>query len=278
VSGEITGWQQQRITAHIAQALVHLGDTGEARRISQDLAAADGQYGGQAAATIALGEAAEEGIDKSMESLDKMKSDADFETAWWRTVGYVSLARRPAVSRAEKTKALAAAYESAQTISGWKRAEALESIASEYHELGEKRQALEALRAAEAIVAPLPDTLPVKAVLMSNLARAWTGLGHDAHARDLLAQAAALVPSAPLVDRPGAYANVASSYLELKDKRESARSYDRALAEAESLVNARPRALAVVDVCRAMGRNRVDLEPATRARLDRLLEGLSEPW
>ena len=53
---------------------------------------------------------------------------------------------------------------------------------------------------------------------------------------------------------------------------------DTALAEAEGLVNARPRALAVVTVLRALGRNDVRLDDETRARLDALYANLRAPW
>jgi hypothetical protein len=43
-------------------------------------------------------------------------------------------------------------------------------------------------------------------------------------------------------------------------------------------VNARPRALAAVDICRSLARNRVDVKAGMQGRLDALLAGLRDPW
>jgi hypothetical protein len=64
----------------------------------------------------------------------------------------------------------------------------------------------------------------------------------------------------------------------MEDEDDSRRLFDTALSEAESLVNARPRALAVVAVCRSMGRSGFELDEATRSRLDALFAGLKDPW
>jgi hypothetical protein len=86
------------------------------------------------------------------------------------------------------------------------------------------------------------------------------------------------VPRAPDIDRPALYAVVAASWQSVGDPGESRRLFDRAFEAAASLQNARPRALAVVEICRALGRARIPLDEATRWRLDALLAGLRAPW
>ncbi len=73
-------------------------------------------------------------------------------------------------------------------------------------------------------------------------------------------------------------ADLASGYWVAGDEANAKRLYGRALTRAEALENARPRALAVVEICRSMGREQVPASPETRARLDALYAGLRDPW
>lgn len=274
----ITGWQERRIAAHLAQALAATGDLGRSQQLASELAAADRQYAGQAVAVVASGRAARGEFAKAMDDLRALDKERDIDVAWWRTAGYLEIARRDSVAREERRRALGEARRSAEGITGWKRAEALQSIAAEMRLAGEADAARAALDEADGIVVTLPDTLPVKGALLSNLARAWAGLGEERRARGLLKRAEAAVPDALVIDRPGIQANLATSYLAIGDERRARAKFDRALASAEKLENARPRALASVEICRAMGRNRFPLDSSLRARLERLLGGLKEPW
>jgi len=279
IANATEGWQKARVKAHVAQALGAVGEKQAAEGVAVEIAQADPkQYAARSVATVASGSASEPGFDDAMGKLDSLSADVDLEAAWWRTVGYASLARRGDLPRGQRMKALEAARGSASAIQGWKQAEALESIAEEYRKQGEEKKARECLEAAQKIVRPLPETTPVKAALMSNLARAWTRLGETKLPRELLAEAEPSVARAPLIERPALYASVASGFVALNDTASSKRLYDRALGEAEALVNARPRALAVVAICRSLGRQGQELDAATRGRLDSLLAGLKDPW
>src|SRR5262245_21960383 len=279
VAASTEGWQKERIQAQLAQAMAAVGNTAMAGTMASAVASSDPrQYAARSTATMASSTATEKGFDEAMQRLDSMSSDTDLETSWWRTVGYASMARRADLPRDQRMKALAAARKSADSLSGWKRAEALESIANEYHKQGDDKSARECLQAADALLMQLPDTVPIKAALLSNLARDWVTMGERQRARELVAQAEAVVPRAPLIDRPALYANVATSYAALNDDPATRRLYDKALQETEGLVNARPRALAAVAVCRSMGRQGQELDGATRGRLDALLAGLKDPW
>ena len=50
------------------------------------------------------------------------------------------------------------------------------------------------------------------------------------------------------------------------------------MTSAEGLVNARPRALAVVAICRLMALEKVALDDEMRSRLETLHDGLGAPW
>jgi tetratricopeptide (TPR) repeat protein len=275
----IDGWQNLRIASHVAAAYAALGDNEKAETLAVAVATEDSQqYGGMSTATIASGLAAKGQFDGASGELDRLKDGKDLDEAWWRTVGYVDMSRQKSLTRDQRVNAIRAARTAADGIPGWRKGEALESIADEFRKLGMPREARESVAAAQAILTALPDTMPIKAPLLSNCARAWAGLGNTAAARSLLVQVESLAPKVQEIERPVVYANAASSFAAIKDTVAAKRLYGQALDEAASLVNARPRALAVVEICRSIGRSGVGLDDAMRARLDALYAGLKDPW
>jgi tetratricopeptide (TPR) repeat protein len=275
----IEGWQNLRIASHIAAAYAALGDDEKAKTLAIAVATEDAQqYGSMSRATIASGLAAKGQFDGAAGELDRLKDGKDLDDAWWRTVGYVDMSRQKSLSREERVKAIQSAREAAEGIPGWRKAEALESIADEFRKLGMMQEAREAVGAAQAILLALPDTMPIKAPLLSNCARSWAELGSTEKARSLLVQVESLAPKVQEIERPVVYANVASSFAAMKDTVAAKRLYGQALQEAAALVNARPRALAVVEICRSIGKSGVGLDDAMRARLDALYAGLKDPW
>jgi tetratricopeptide (TPR) repeat protein len=275
----ITGWEERRIAAHVAQALALLGELDRAREIATSLADGDPrQYTGRSTATEAAGHAARGDFDEAMRKLHELDTATDFDVTWWRTVGFLNLARGSRPTPAQRQRALDAARKSADGIAGWKRAEALQEIAAEYAARGERESAREALEAAEAIVKPLPATMPTKAAMIGALARGWGKAGEKARAHALLEPAEAQVAETMVIDRPGGYAALAASHAALGNGKEAARLYDRAFGAAEALVNARPRALSVVEITRSLAEAGYVADAPMRARLDKLFSGLQAPW
>jgi tetratricopeptide (TPR) repeat protein len=273
------GWEGSRIAAHVAQALAMLGETERLGGIASDLAQGDPlQYAGRAAATLATGDAVRGDFDQAMRRMASLEESDDLEGLWWRTAGFLAVARQDTLPRARRLRALDAARRSAEGLPGWKRAEALGRIAEEFARLDRPGRARESLRAAEAIVMPIESGHSEKAALLANLARAWARAGERERALDLLGQAEPLVAGALNIDQPGIYANIASGHRQIGGTTGAGRLYARALEAAAALRNARPRALAVTAVCRQMGRHGVGLDGATRGRLDALLIGLGDPW
>ena len=188
------------------------------------------------------------------------------------------MAREKSLTREQRVKAITEARQAAEGIPGWRKAEALESIADEFRKLGMPKEAKEAVTSAQAILAALPDTMPINAPLLSNCARSFAELGDKATARKLLTQVEALAPKVQPIERPVVYANAASSFAAMKETADARRLYALALQDAATLENARPRALAVVEICRSIGKSGVGLDAPTRARLDDLFAGLRDPW
>jgi tetratricopeptide (TPR) repeat protein len=277
--GNITGWQNPRISAHIAEALAALGDLPESREMSARVADADPQaYAGRSVATVATGYAAQRNFRAAMDQLAILTDEHDVYETWWRCQGYLDLARNSGFTEEQRLEALDAARVSAEEIAGWKQTQMLQAIAAEYHASGKTKKARRALKRADEVIMVVPPSLSAKAVMLSSLASAWAGIGERKHAADLMTQAEEAVPNNIVIDRPGVYAMLAESYRAMDDEEDSRRLFDTALSSAESVVNARPRALAVVAICRSLGRSGVDLDDDTRNRLDALFSGLKDPW
>jgi tetratricopeptide (TPR) repeat protein len=278
VRDKTEGWQGPRIDAHIAQALALLGEVGRSEKLSGELAANDTQYAGQAVATVSSGLAAKGDFEEAMERLDHFAPNGDYEAAWWKATGYLAIAKRDSLTSEQRARALQSARLAADEIPGWKKAEALESIAEEMRAAGQAAKAREALEAAEPELLSVPTTSSVRPALLSNLARTWARLGERDRAQRLIQNAEAGVKDTMITERPIVYANLASSLHAAGDVKGAKGMYQKAFSAASELANARPRALALVAICRTMGRSRMPLDESTRDRLAAFFSGLKAPW
>ena len=279
VRAESAGWEVTRVDAEIATALAALGDLDSSRHLAQDLAAADPrQYAGRSAATLAQGEAALGNFDKSMEALGQVNGETDVEIAGARTSGYLELARAKRFSKAQRLQALEAAESSTANLPSWEQVDALSEASQLYREAGQDNRSISALKKAEEIARSLPGSATGKIPLMAGVAQGWARLGDKTRARSLLRQAEPAIANALDIDRPAAYARLASAWRAVGDSKQSDRLMTLAIATAESLANARPRALSAVDICRSLGRDGVEPDSSTRGRLESLLANLKDPW
>jgi tetratricopeptide (TPR) repeat protein len=277
--GATEGWEGPRVDAHLAQVHAALGDVAPSETIARDLAKNDPrQYAGRSAAIQAGAHGARGEYDLALAALRPLDGDKDIEVAWWRTMGYLDLSKKEALDETQRRSALDQARRSAEGLPGWKQAQALLLIAVRYGEVGDRDAAVAAIEVAEQKIEALPPTDEWRPLALSELARAWVAAGEAKRGRRILTGAEQAVPKTLVIDQPALYAGLASGWHAVGDDAEASRLYDRALDAAAGLVNARPRALAVVEICRSLGRERIPLEPATRARLDGLLSGLAAPW
>lgn len=277
--GSVEGWQNPRISAHVARAWARLGEIDRSREIARKLAENDPrQYSGGATATVATALASQGEFDAAMQRLGQLDGETDFDIAWSRTLGYLELPRLDGLSEEQRARALEAAGRSAAGVPGWKSGEAWLLVADEYRTAGQRKQARAAVEAAAAAVGDMPPTMEVTAPLVSRLARAWGDVGENQRARQMLGRLEDGVPQTMVTRRSESYAAVAAAWLEIGDETEARRVYGRALRAAEELENARPRALAVVAVCSSMGRAGIEPDAATESRLEALYANLGDPW
>ncbi|HEU5182216.1 MAG TPA: hypothetical protein VFW45_15635 [Candidatus Polarisedimenticolia bacterium] len=279
VESAVSGWEGPRVQAHIAAALAAMGEMKPAQEIAGNLRSEDPrQYKGQAAYTIASGHLMRREFEAAMAELKALDSDPDIDTAVWRTRGYLLAGQSDGIAAAQRLAALEATLESAKVLDGWIRVEIAEDAAAELAELGRPEKARGALEEAEKAALALPEALHAKATPLAELARAWGRLGETGRSRQLLKKVEPAAGAALDIDRPSLYARLASVRRAIGDQARAEQLYGQSLSAAESLKNARPRALAVVDICRFLGRDGVDPSGAVKARLDALLSGLKDPW
>lgn len=272
------GWYGPRIAAHVAGALPAVGEAALGERLASELAANDSQYVGRAAVTAALGLASRGKTDEALARLREVESSLDPDVAWLRTHAYLDIAGWPGLPEATRKTALEAARRSAEGAPVLVRADLLLAVAGRLLEAGDRETARAVVESAEVAALTLPDTAPLKLLGLASVASSLARLDSESRALDLLARAESLVPNVMIIERPAAYGMIGVAYAAAGDAKASRRVLDLAFSSAESLVNARPRALAVVGICRALGRERLDPDPATRARLEALLDGLRAPW
>jgi hypothetical protein len=279
VESASSGWEGPRIQAHIAAALAAMGEMKLAQEIASDLSTQDPrQYKGRAGYTIASGYLMRGEFEPAMAELQALDSDADIDTALWRTRGYLLVGQTESVAVEKRLQALDAALESSKALDGWMRTDIAREASAQFAKLGRSEKARSALQQAEATALALTDPLPSKAGMIAELARAWGELGEAGRARELLKKVEPAAAEALDIDRPSLYARLASVRHAIGDRSVADRLYGQALGAAESLKNARPRALAVADICRFLGRDGTDPTGAVKSRLDALLRGLKDPW
>jgi hypothetical protein len=269
------GWPNPRIGAQVALALAAVGEAERSETISRKLAHDDElAHEARARATAATGLAAQGKFEEATGRLDSLEG---IEAASWRATGYLDVARWGALGEEQRLDALERARRAAAELPEWKRAETLLGVAEQLRRLDRPGAAREALVEAEAAVGAMAPSA-LKAALLCRMAPSFAQLGGQERARELMKKAEALVPAAIDIDRPGQWAIVGLGYGRLGDEPNARRAYGLGLDAAEALVNARPRALAVVAICRAMGSQGLELDDALRSRLDRAAAGLGDPW
>lgn len=273
IERSIEGWQRPKLTAEIADVLALLRDPEGSTARAEALREADPRsFTGRAAATLADLHARNGEFELAMQGLDSLEGHPDVDVARWRTQGYLGVARVETLQAKQRRRALRAARRSAEHVAGTRAVDLLREIAIELHRQGHGREAAEAMDTAAELMDAVEDHVSAKAVLMTTVARGYASIDRRAKATELLARAEPLVLRTPALRRPQNYAYIAMGYQMTGSDEEAARLYDKAFEWAEGLQNHRPRMLAVLAICRAMGQEGWRLDRTTRSRLDRLLD------
>jgi hypothetical protein len=279
VEEQTSGWQGPRISVFIGRAMAALGNVEGSREAVEAISDADPrQYSGQATATVASGYAQKGDFEAAMETLKSLDGSEGAEVAHWLTRGYLGIAEAEELETGQRLEALAAADRSANLLSGPPRVKALRSISEHYEKLGKPEKAADALQEARKTMEQSTPGDLSSSMTMTKIARTWVTLGESDRARALLKESEATALRRALTDRPALLAEIAVAYAANGDDGEYHRVLQASLDMTDRVTNARPRALAAVAICRALGWEQLRLDDQTVERLDGLYDGLGDPW
>ncbi len=276
--GEAEGWYGPRVDSYIADANVAIGDINAAERIMAALAKADRQYQGRSVSMSAMILARSGTYQEALTQLASLDASKDIYDSWWQTRGYLAMLDLDALDRDQRKELLSKASAAADRIAGWKKIEAFLSIEKEYRDLGEIEKSEALLSSVETLVGAIAPTTGVKAHMSARLARAFAEAGHVERAREVILGARTGLVHLPVIERPELSAVLSMAAREAGERALARELLGEALVGASALDNARPRALAAVAICGAVGREGRDLEEANRDRLVAIFEGLGDPW
>ena len=280
VASGVEGWQGPRIESHVAQARA-LVDGMDAPAVTTGRLEQDDelQYRGLTAVLRATAHAAKGEFDPAMAQLTKASQETAIEVSWPMVQAYLDLARHPSLTPAQRSQTLDAARAAVSRIPEQiSRLDAMEALAEGYREAGLREPAVSVLAEFHAQVSSLSDATLLKAPFLAGEARSRARLGDRGSALEILADASRIGSSAYLVDRPAVLANVAAAYHVAGDSASAQATLDAALSTAEGLVNARPRALAFIEIGRVLARFDLPMSTPVRGRFERGLSGLKAPW
>ncbi len=260
-------WQGARVAAHLERTFLRYGSL----------------LAGQETAITTLPVVAAADTNRLEQVLAQMQAaevGADFDTRCALVDRYFDLAANPlwAGAPARRSEALAGVRRVTALLPVLKQAEIVPELAAQYRMNGERETAQDVLNSLEQtlVIARLEDHQQV--ATFARLARQHAILGDRGEADGLLKQARDILANTDPFERPAAAALLAEAYVELGETASAWEFYRHALMTASGYVNARPRVLAVVDVCRSVARQRLEFGEADQELLRQLREGLREPW
>lgn len=278
VRATVTDWHGPMIDARVAEVTARLGQTDVTRRIAQDLMADERQHAGRSLAAMAVLHASAGDFETAMKGLDEAAKNNDYVMVQGRVSAYLEIAGMKRFTDAQRRRSLQAARAAAAAAPGWMSAWLGNDVAMAWVDFGDRETAMKCLGEIEPVVRAVPATEPIKGALLSRLAVTFHRAGQSTKPYELLALVEQESTRTQTIDQPAILAEAAAAWNAIGNSRESRRAFAKAITTAEGLTNARPRALAVVAICCAMGRENLPLDDAVKSRLAGLHAGLKEPW
>lgn len=259
-------WPSQRIAAHLARAHLRAGNSALAQSIGEKLPAEE-------AAKV---DAVQFHGTNALAALDQLAAGQNFDALCAAADGYLVVAGTG--STAVRARALAGAERVLSILPVIKRLELIPTVAERYLDAGLTNETRRVLAAHESWLAGHPAEPLYLAPALARMG--WVGhrLGEEATARRWFDEAQAVAQSGNPLDQPTACAGVLDLLAQAGDTPGAWNLYERSLTVAAGFVNARPRAMAVADLCRALGRAVLPVEGKRAERLAELLTGLQDPW
>lgn len=269
-------WQGTRIRAHIIRAQAVIGDAAAAGPAASTLPADEAERTRPVTVRVRLergefaGVMAELRLSGSTKNLDVQ---AGVAAAYLAVAAHPALADKPNLQR----EALQGTLQMAEALPVWKGLDTVEAALEQLQRLGAPDLARPTVDKLATDIAAFGDD-EYKPRVLARLAVLRIRLGDRAAADPLIAEAVRKCAPLDPMTRPAARAGVGEALVVAGQTDRAWELYQAALDEAAGFVNARPRALAIVEICRSIGRSRLELPAAWQTRLAELRRGLRDPW
>lgn len=271
----IQDWQRDFILVRAAKAKAFLGKGEDVERWN-DFYQSNRDYRGQVAAYRALALARAGQITNALAALEALADTTFLDVSSWRVSGYLLLAKEGRLSAAQTTNALMAAWVASERVPGNKRWDLQMNLAEAVATSGNRALAREWLAGVSSnlLSGGTSTSLPsrVSAALLGRLAVQHAGV-KDAQWVAACARAAEpLIGQLQSIEQPAVLALFGEAWVRQGDVAKGLGYYARAMETAGRLINARPRALACVDICLSLDRAPLRHQQIS-AGLNRLLAG-----
>jgi tetratricopeptide (TPR) repeat protein len=276
IAASLLDWQGDRIRANLAVAYSALGQDDQAVQIATNMPKNQLEYSNRMAAFWKNVD-----YDEMLKKFAVAEESEDFEVQVGIVTGYIALSANPVVKSdaGKRQHCLRGAWRAAKKLPALKLGEFAAQIAEEAIRGGDLAIARTVLTEAEEPVRSityLPGSLPT----LSRYASLWARLGVENRPRAvaIMEFVDAQTPRVDPMDQPMVLARAAEAFSDLGQTAEAWARLNQAVSVASGMVNARPRALAFVEISRAIGRKQMTMPAAFVETLEVRLKGLTDPW
>jgi predicted small lipoprotein YifL len=276
LSASAGDWQRVRIQAHMARAWAAMGQ--EERLVaSRDRFGHDDSERGKLAAYHALAMARNGKVEPALALLQGVAGETHYDVVIDTLRGFLLVAREGKLPPDKVDGLLESAWAYGEKIPGFMRPAFRLEIVGFLVELGRVEEARNKMEEVETELLAVGIPAHVKAPLLAETGKTWGLVGSPGRLDGLLPVIRALEesPDVQNIERPAVLAAVAEALAACGKTAEAGTTFAEAIRQAAALANARPRALAAVEICLALHRSQA-AAGAHAADLDRLLASFDE--
>lgn len=280
IDGWQAGWQKDRVLLRIAEAQVMAGQWGDVEKIEEELPS---EF---AARTTALRFSRMDGpadYEKRLDQLKPLEISEHMEVQRDVALAYIEILKQLGNGATDEQCATLQAriYRLSEKLPLMVQHEIFCSLSRDAFEAGHGDMGRDVLNDATGKMTRRELNARYDVAALSELARIWQVLaGESRKAASLLEKAETLMSGSGLksTNRVAPLVSLALGY-GVCGKEDDAWNYvAMALHAAESQVNARPRAIAITEICNGIARWGAPLSKDIEKELIRLHEGLGDPW
>lgn len=270
------GWESDRIGAHMAMAYAAHGEWGINLAIGAGLPVEESvkTHTAHARQLVRTGQ-----FPEARKILETLAASVEFDVLTVLLDGYLDILRSPGLTNAvDRQWILTGTRAVLMKLPLLRRMEVMDRVAREFVAIGERDVALALLEPYQSALRWAADSARYRAPAWARLAGVWRELGQSERSAECLKMAREVALSGNPMDRPTACAEVAVILAGLGECHAADAIWAGGLEVASGFVNARPRAMALADLCRSLGRRGLAVTPQLEQKFTELLAGLSDPW